>query len=156
MNTKVKVGVVVVDEDGKILLIKEKLKKNPKALWNIIKGTYAGGETIFETAKRECEEEASVDVELVNSLGVFVSEKNEEIRIQLNFLAKAHNTDIKIASKKDQQILEENIKEAQWFTRDDVLKMDSAQFVSKRSFSLVQTWLSGSLFPLDMCKQIEM
>jgi len=38
MDTKAKIGVVVVGKDGRVLLIKEKLEKKPVALWNIIKG----------------------------------------------------------------------------------------------------------------------
>ncbi len=74
MDTKIKIGVVVEGSDGRALLIKEKFAANPESLWNIIKGTYDGGETIAETALRECREEASVEVELVSSLGVYISD----------------------------------------------------------------------------------
>ncbi|MBP7811821.1 MAG: NUDIX hydrolase, partial [Candidatus Moranbacteria bacterium] len=65
MDTKAKIGVIVADKEGRVLLVKEKLEKKPVALWNIIKGSYDGGETIFEAAKRECWEEVSLNVELI-------------------------------------------------------------------------------------------
>ena len=89
MDTKLKVGVIVVGNDGRALLIKEKLSKKPVPLWNTIKGSHDSGETIFEAAIRECKEEVSLDVELTRSLGVYVSEKEGKIRAQFKFLAYA-------------------------------------------------------------------
>lgn len=77
MSQKIKVGVIITDNQNRILLLKEKIEKNPSALWNIIKGTYgdSGSETIFEVAVREAKEEAGVKVELTGLLGCYVSQK---------------------------------------------------------------------------------
>ncbi len=156
MDIKIKVGVVVMGEDGKVLLIKEKLAKKPVPLWNIIKGSYDGGETIFEAAKRECQEEASVDVELTHSLGVYVSEDVEKMRIQFNFLAKAKNTSIGLASREEQTSRNEAIEEVRWFTKNEILNMDTAVFISSRTYELLKDWIAGKTFPLETYKSVEM
>lgn len=156
MDTKVKVGVIVVNKNGDVLLIKEKLEKKPVALWNIIKGSYDGGETIFEAAKRECEEEASLDVELARSLGVYVSEEPGKMRIQFNFLAETDGSVAGVASREDQELRDEAIEEVRWFTKDEIGKMQQEEFVSARAFELLQDWISGESFPLNACKQVEM
>lgn len=156
MDTKAKVGIIITDKDGRVLLIKEKLEKKPIALWNIIKGSYDGDETIFEAAKRECLEETCLNVELIHSLGVYVSEESGKIRIQFNFLAKTDNNNAEIASKEEQRPRNEAIEEVRWFTKEEIGKMNSGEFVSTRSFELLQDWISGELFPLSICKQVEM
>ena len=156
MNSKIKVAVVITDKKGRILLIKEKLEKKPSALWNVVKGTYDGGETIFEAAKRECMEEASLKVELTHSLGVYVSEKSGELRVQFNFLAKTDNIKATIASQNEQKMRNEDIEEVRWFTKEEIEKMDAEQFVSTRTLKLLQGFLLGEFFPLNSYKQVDM
>jgi ADP-ribose pyrophosphatase YjhB (NUDIX family) len=57
-DINVKVGVIITDQQNRILLIKEKLPKKDGPLWNVIKGTYGdhGNATIFDAAVRECRE----------------------------------------------------------------------------------------------------
>ncbi len=85
MDIKVKVGVVITNSEDKILLLKEKVRKNIP-LWNIVKGSYGdnGDEDIFEAARRECMEEACSDVKLISALGAYVSKEGDKIRIQFN------------------------------------------------------------------------
>ena len=156
MDTKAKIGVVVVGKDGRVLLIKEKLEKKPVALWNIIKGSYDGGETVFEAARRECKEEASLDVVLTHTLGAYISEEPEKIRIQFNFLAEANDMNVEVASREDQKSRNEVIVEVWWFTKEEVVKMNPEDFVSARTFELLQDWIAGKTFPLEAYKQVEM
>lgn len=156
MDTKLKVGVVVVGDDGRALLIKEKLPKKPVPLWNTIKGSHDSGETIFDAAIRECKEEASLDVVLTHSLGVYVSEKEEKIRVQFNFLAHTKDSSAKLASTEEQTSRDENIHELRWFTKEEILKMDAEEFISERTYELLHDWISGKEFPLEVCKQVAM
>ena len=110
---KIKAGVVVFDSQGRILLIKERLASTG-ARWNIIKGTYESGETIFVTAIRECREEAGIDVVLTGVLGISISETDSKIRIQCNFTART--SDVGAVPDQEQQIaLDETIEEVRWF-----------------------------------------
>jgi ADP-ribose pyrophosphatase YjhB (NUDIX family) len=156
MNTQVKVAVVVVNKEGKALLIKEKLQKKPVALWNIIKGSYDGGETILEAAKRECREEASIDVTLTHSLGVYISEEPGKIRVQFNFLAQADNEDIALASREEQESRDEAIEEVQWTTKEEIQSMKEDSFVSQRAQELLKDWMTDKKFPLEAYKQVNM
>lgn len=156
MDIKAKVGIVVTREDEEVLLIKERIERKPASLWNIIKGSYNGGETIFEAAKRECKEEASLDVELTHSLGVYISEKSGRIRIQFNFLARTNDVEVKIASIEEQISRNEAIQEVRWFTKEEIANMNPEDFVSTRAFELLRDWMAGKAFPLETCKQVEM
>ena len=157
MDTKAKIAVVVVGEDDKVLLIKEKLEKLPVPLWNIIKGSYDGKETIFEAALQECQEEASLDVELTHSLGVYVSEESEKMRIQFNFLARAKDMSVpRVAAMEEQVSRNEAIEEVRWFTQEEIVAMDPREFVSPRAYELLQDWMAGKTFPLETYKQVSM
>jgi ADP-ribose pyrophosphatase YjhB (NUDIX family) len=80
MNTKLKVGVVIENEDSsKILLIKEKLQKKENFLWNLIKGSYEKDDSsVIKTAERECLEEIGVKINLKHILAVYFSRKAEK------------------------------------------------------------------------------
>lgn len=151
-----KIGVVVVGDNETVLLIREKLEKNPIALWNIIKGSYDGGETIFDAAKRECKEEASLDVELTHSLGAYISEESEKIRIQFNFLAEVNDMNVGVASREEQKLKNEAIEEVRWFTKAEIAQMHPEDFVSARALELLRDWMSGKTFPLEAYKQVDM
>ena len=157
MDIQVKIGVVILGENGKVLLIKEKLQKKPVALWNIIKGSYNGGETIFEAAARECQEEASLEVDLINSLSAYVSEDGEKMRVQFNFLAQAKEINAaKVAVVEDQVARDEAIEEVRWFTKEEIIKMDQSEFVSSRAYEVLLDWMDGKIFPLESFKQVGM
>lgn len=156
MDISIKVGVVVMGKDGRVLLIKEKLQKKPVALWNIIKGTYDGSETIFDAAKRECREEASIDVDLVSTLGAYVSEESGRMRVQFNFLGLIHDSNAAVADQQDQISRGEAIEEVRWFTKEEIAKMHPDEFVSARACELLADWAAGKAFPLESYKQVEM
>ncbi len=155
MNTTIKVGVIIENETGEgILLIKEKIKKKDRPLWNIIKGSYGdnGEETVFEAAVRECQEEASVNVELTNILGIQVSKEGDQARIQFNFLAKIVSGEPRIAPEKDQISRDEFIQEVRWFSRQEILELRKEEFIAYRIYEAVQDWLSGKKYPIEVIK----
>lgn len=148
----------MLDEmDDKILLIKEKIKKKNLPLWNIIKGSYdaEGNETIFDAAVRECFEEASVKVKLTHSSGVYVSKDQNKAQIQFNFLGKILEGKPIIPDVEEQSSRDESIHEIKWFSRSDLLKMDSNEFISNRTYKLIHDWIGGKKYPLQVFKQIE-
>jgi len=156
MNTQAKIGIVVEDGD-KILLIKEKYKKKDRPFWNVIQGTYGdnGEETIFETAVRECQEEASVKVELTGALGTYIYKIEDQSRIQFNFTAEIIGGEPKVAPAEEQKSRDEDIQEIKWFTKEELSKMGSEEFISNKTYQLIQNWLSGQKYPLDIYKHVE-
>jgi len=158
MNTQIKIAVVVADKSGdKILLIKEKIKKKDRPLWNIIKGSHGdnGDESVFEAAKRECGEEVSVKVELTDALGVYISKESDRMRIQFNFIAKIIEGEPKLAPIDEQKTRDEFIQEIKWFSKRELSKMSPEEFISNRSYQVIQDWLSGARYPLDTYKHVE-
>lgn len=157
-DIKIKIGVLITDENNNVLLIKEKIKKKDRPLWNIIKGTYGDNENenIFDAAIRECLEEASVKVKLTNVLNCYVSNENNKIRIQLNFLAEIIEGSPAVAENKEQLERNEDITEIKWFSKKDILKMRSDEFISGRTYALLSDWIKDIRFPLNICKQTEM
>jgi len=156
MNTQIKIGVVVKNSD-KIFLIKEKIKKKDRPLWNVVKGSYGDNsdESVFEAAKRECREEVSVKVELISALGTYVSKESDRMRIQFNFIAKIIEGEPKTAPIGEQKLRDEDIQELKWFGKEELFKMSPEEFISNRSYRVVQDWLSGSKYPLDTYKHVE-
>ncbi|MDO8240963.1 MAG: nucleotide exchange factor GrpE [Candidatus Moranbacteria bacterium] len=64
------VAGVLLEKDGKYLLIQE-TKKKAYGLWNIPAGKVEKDSTIEETAIREAKEESGFDVELISKIGSF-------------------------------------------------------------------------------------
>ena len=155
MNIQIKIAVII-ESEGKILLIKEKYQKKERSLWNVIKGSYGdnGDENIFEAAIRECQEEASVKVELTNALGAYVAKEGEQIRVQFNFLAKIIEGEPKVAPMNEQESRDEFIQEIKWFTKEEVLNLNKEEFISGRIHELVKDWTRGKKYSLEVCKQV--
>ena len=158
MTNKIKVGIIITDNQNKILLIKEKINKKPIPLWNIIKGTYGdtGQETIFETAMRECSEEANVKVALTGSLGCYIAQKNKTISTIITFTAKIKEGVPYLAKKNEQLLRDENISELKWFSKKEIIEMKNKEFISNRIFIIIQNWIKGKYYPLNIVKQVEM
>ena len=86
MTNKIKIGVIITDDKNRILLIKEKIKKNNKALWNIIKGSYGDNkENIFEASQRECLEEIGVNIKIEDLQGCYIAQKNTTNYVMIVF-----------------------------------------------------------------------
>ncbi|NCN07886.1 NUDIX hydrolase [Candidatus Falkowbacteria bacterium] len=158
MSTKAKLGVFIVNNQDQLLLIKEKIKKNPEPRWNIIKGSYGdnGIETIFDTARRECQEEVSVKVELKKSLGCYIAQKEDDIRIQFNLLAEIIEGEPKISDTEEQKNYDENITELKWFTKEELKSLNKDEFISNRIFVMINDWIEGGEYPLEIFKTVEM
>ncbi len=156
MQAQIKVGVLVINKEGRVLLIKEKHSGMSRAKWNIIKGTYENTrETIFEAAVRECQEEASITVELTHAIGVCLYDgEGKEPRIQFNFLAKVKNDRAVVPDKHHQKLRDEDIREVRWFKKEELTSLKEADYVSKIAHRVVQGWLKdGKRYPLEIYSQ---
>lgn len=145
-----KVGVVVVNIEGQVLLIKEKLEKKPVALWNIIKGSYDPGESLEEAATRECLEEAGVSVQLQHMLPTYVTQSGDKLRVQFNFVARTEQDAPVLAGQNEQKLRNESIEEARWFPVEEVLDLDPNEFVSSNVRNILDDWKRGNVFPLTV------
>ncbi len=106
------VAGVVLKQDGRYLLVQEKL---PKAygLWNFPAGKVDVGQTIESTAVKEAKEECGYDVELVRKIAIF--QKTAEEAVKHLFEAKIVGGDLRFP--------EDEIMDAQWFTWEEIQGM---------------------------------
>jgi len=157
LDIKIKVCVFIVDKNDNLLLIKEKSEKERRFLWNVVKGTYGDNqESILETAVRECKEETSTNVELINALRIYIYQKGSQARIQFNFLAKIKNGIPKVPQLKKQQRRNEIISEVKWFSKNKLLKMKSNEFISPKIYESIKDWILGRKYPLEIYKKIKL
>ena len=66
-HVKVGVGVIVVDDSGRVLLE----KRSDNGMWGLPGGGIEPGESVYETALREVKEETGLDIEITGLVGVY-------------------------------------------------------------------------------------
>lgn len=155
MSIKIKVGIIIEDND-RILMIRESMQEKSKPLWNFIKGTYEEEKdsSIFDTALRECIEESCVSVEITEVLGCYFSKNKGDVRFQINFMARINDGIPAVPNPEDQKTRNEFISEIKWFTRDELTKMNSDDFISERTYIAITDYLMGIRYPLGVIKNI--
>lgn len=149
MENKIKIGVLV-ENRGKLLLIKELNSLDGKYYWNIVKGTFEHekDKNFIETARRECKEEARISVKVNHLQGImYLHRKNVT---QFNFLASIQKGVPKIANADDQKKENEDIIEIKLFTRNELKKMKESEFMNERAFMAVKNWLKGIINDLSV------
>ena len=156
MTNKIKIGVIITDDKNRILLIKEKIKKNNKALWNIIKGSYGDNkENIFEASQRECLEEIGVNIKIEDLQGCYIAQKNTTNYVMIVFNAKITEGEPHPKPPEEQRNKNEDIREIKWFTKKEVSRMRKNDFISSRINFIINDWLKNNKTPLNAIKQIE-
>lgn len=157
INVKIKIGVLIINND-KVLLLKEKIKKRNVPLWNIVKGSYGdnGDESVFDAASRECLEETSTRVMLTDALGCYISKEGTKLRIQFNFLAKIADGKPVLPNLSEQIKRDEHIIALRWFSKKEIVKMDPNEFISNRTHAILLDWIKGDYYPIKIFKHIAM
>lgn len=152
---KIKVGVLA-ENRNRLLLIKELNNSNGKYYWNIIKGTFEPNKDkdFFESAKRECKEEAGIKVKLTHLLSVMYLVKKNKYIIQFNFIALAQKGIPKIPRINHQKMRNEDIVELKFFTKNELKKMKRQKFMNERAFLAVNEWLKNKKSDLKIFKFI--
>lgn len=108
------VAGVVIEKDGKYLLVQENRPGTPvHGLWNLPAGTVEGEETIEQTALKEGQEETGYKVELGRKIGVF--QENAHVAVKHAFEAKIIGGELNWPK--------DEILEARWFSLDEILSM---------------------------------
>ena len=62
------VGVLPIDDEGRLLLTREYLSAAGKTVWRVVMGTVEEGETPLQAARREMREEIGLDAEAFETL----------------------------------------------------------------------------------------
>ncbi|MFH1909764.1 MAG: NUDIX domain-containing protein [bacterium] len=113
IRTAYLVSGVVVERDGKFLLVQEK-KTEVYGKWNLPAGKAEVGLTLEENAIKEAKEETGYDVEIIRSVGIYHGEGDRSVR----FAYKAKITGGDISFDKSE------ILEVRWFSYAELQKMD--------------------------------
>jgi ADP-ribose pyrophosphatase YjhB (NUDIX family) len=152
---KIKVGILV-ENKNRLLLIKESNDPDDKYYWNIIKGSFEPDKDkdFFESAKRECEEEAGIKVKLTHLLNVMYLNKRDMYIIQFNFIALIQKGVPKVAKINHQKMRNEDITELKFFTKSELKKMKKQEFINERAFLAVNEWLKNKRNNLKIFKFI--
>jgi len=124
------VSVVIEDEDGKVLFVLEKKKKNFDKL-NLPGGHLEFGESITDGAVREAKEEVSVDVELTGLVGVYTGVKREKNLQYFHYVFSAN-----VLSGTPEANPAE-VKGIAWHARDEIYRLDKTRLVSPDKLKMV-------------------
>lgn len=114
------VGVIVFDEDSKILLV-QRGQEPSKGLWALPGGLVEVGEELKTAVKREVKEECDLDVEVgevVSVVDLILKDENKKVKyhyILIDYDAKYIAGDLTPKS---------DVKNANWFTQQEIKQLD--------------------------------
>jgi len=150
MDTQIKVGAIV-EENDKILLIKEWSNSKKGYFWNIIKGTFDSliDGTLEECVIREAMEEIGVVIQLSKFIKLSIKH-GFNTRIYVNFVASIIQGKPKVQSKIDQASRNEDIIETKWFTKHELNNMDEDKYINDVAYETVTNWLKNKAYSLDL------
>lgn len=150
MEKTIKVGVLIVNKD-KILLIKEWSENKNDYCWNIIKGTYDDSvdKQVLDCAIREAQEEANAAITVDGFINIVIK-YGYNIRFYINFIASITNGEPHTASKNDQSLRKEDIKEVRWFTKTELKNMKEVEFINDVAFEAINKWINKEIYPLNL------
>lgn len=152
-----KIGVLI-EHRGKLLLIKEKSSHDGKYYWNFVKGTVEPqyDRTLMAAAEREAREETNARIHIMHVLNVLSLYKNRTLFIQCNFIARLVGSRFGVSPLKEQQRyrIGEEIVDVALFTKQQLRKMKRGEFVSERTFRIIQDWLAGKRYSLDLIRTL--
>lgn len=133
---------VIVERDGKFLLVEEEILDSHDDVYNQPAGHVEHNETLIEAAKREALEETGFEVEPTALLGIYTytpPNKPDTTYYRVCFIAKAiHHYE---------RPLDEGIIRAVWLTLDELVTSNRAR--SPLVIKCIQDYLRGQSFPLS-------
>ncbi len=140
-------GVVgaLIERGGKILLVKE-TKEPTRGKWSHPAGWLEVGENPIDAVKREVKEESGFDFEPENILGVYSLLKSEADIIHHSIKL------IYIGTISDKEVAElaDDVSETNWFTPDEIEKMDLKTLRDLDIKQMVRDYFSGIKYPLNL------
>lgn len=135
----IKVAAIIFNQEGKMLLLKERYEKDGELGWNIVKGTYdQTAETIEGCVKREIKEEAGLTVKHLNLKMICHYGKSENPRIMFVFFVNEFSGEITLPTKEEQGARGEEIVATQWFLLKDLQNITEKEFVTPYIYRLLK------------------
>lgn len=145
-NNIVLVVSVSVIKDKEILLIKE---NKPTAFnkWNFPSGRIEQGEDIIKAAQREVKEEMGLDVNLLNTTGIynFLSDSNDQV-ILFHFIGEIVGGTLRID--------EEEILDCKWITLNELKNLETRELRNPTVLKqIIEALLSQTSYPITIFKE---
>ena len=141
INTKLKVSVII-ENNGKIFLIKERLAHDTRYGWNLPGGTWEKTDgPLAYGAIREAKEESGLTVSLKGFYQAALVDLETRIKLQIFFVGETASTDYRLMEKSAQETLNEDIIEGRWFTRDELVALPENEFVASTVARVLKTYL---------------
>ncbi len=141
MHYQKKIGVYI-SHRGHLLLIREKTDGNRDYHWNIVKGAFEAKDTsLLQTVQRECREEVGLQVKIVRVLNISYRRRRMNPVMQINYCVESTSGRPKLASKKKQQVLNEDIIEAKFFTHQELLSIPCRELTNIRVWRGIRRWI---------------
>ena len=151
MNIKLKVSVII-ENNGKIFLIKERLAHDRRYGWNLPGGTWEKTDgPLAYGAIREAKEESGLAVTLKGFYRVALVDLETRIKLQIFFVGETASADYQLMGKSAQEALDEDIVEGRWFTRDKLAVLPDNEFVASTVARVLKTYLANpTTYPLEI------
>lgn len=141
-------SVVVEDEQGRLLLLQQAAERKGHK-WGLPAGGMDAHEDPVMVAKREVKEEIGVDVDLVDLIGVYTTDRGDSSSgIGFAFRGRLQNSQL--------QPKEGEISAARYFTHEEIKDLASRDLIYKPEYNLpvIEDWFTGRAFPLESIKSI--
>lgn len=145
------VGTVLLDESGRIYLIKEDDEnKIGKDRWNLPGGAVYETETLTEAVARETKEETGYYSKIVSQVGCYKCKKGDKSWIFIVFAAMVAGL-----SHNKVNLEETGVKEGKWFSKSEFLKMPVSKMVHSDMHLVYKIAIKTNGLPLDTIKYID-
>ena len=141
-------GVVLLDNQSRIYLIKEDDKNQiGQDRWNLPGGAVEADEGIVGAARRETLEETGYEAEMKSIVGCYKACKGGAVWIYIVLAGGVVNLE-------KTQPTDPDIKEGQWFEKEEFLEMDDSLLVHPDMKQVYQIALENRGLPLETVKFI--
>ena len=148
MEAEIYTGVVLLDSQARIYLIKEDDKNQiGQNRWNLPGGSVDEKESIVDSAMREALEETGYQVEIKSLLGCYKAYKKGKSWLYIVFEARLLVSERTVVKDAD-------VKEGRWFGKQEFMKMDISLIVHPDMKLVYKIAVEGRGFPLDSVKFI--
>lgn len=145
----VSAGVYISDNQGRLLLLQQGIGSQ-KSQWGPPAGGMGPHEDPLTTAKRKTKKEIGVDVELIDLIGIYTIDRGDESSA-IGFAFRG-----KLSTNSDLNIKKGEISDFKYFTVNEIKKLLMQGKIYKPEFltPILEDWIKGSSYPLDVVKSI--
>lgn len=155
MKFTIKIGVILINTNNEVLLIKEKYHEEAGYKWNLVKGTHdVDTENLLECAQREIKEEVGMDVSIDKLQLKDIFQYGDTANQRLLFVFHAANVDANaiLASQKEQSMRGESINDVKWFNEKELTLITENDCIAPYVYLALNALRQGKVSSLNIIK----